>query len=149
MNYRSILVLSLLSLALALPIQAQQVIDLTPGDSVASSSSESKEVTEKVKRQIAELSQSILHGEPQFSLVGTLQQVGEQYMINGDVFSINDDTVIFGNLAPGVFAEVRGVLVQGKPKVAKQVTIASDKSGTNLKLNNGGTALDFPAADRR
>lgn len=99
--------------------------ELKAGDSISLTSDESTEVTDKVRKQIEELSKGILNGDPQFSIIGKIDKVeGGNYFINGDSFIINEETVVIGDLKSDSTVEIRGSLGSGKPKVATQVTVA-------------------------
>lgn len=96
---------------------------------------ESNDVPEKIRKQIAELSRGIMHGEPQFTMVGELEGSGPSYSVRGETFSINSDTVIYGELSPGAYVEVRGILSRGQPKIAKQIVVAEKTGGSPSKSN--------------
>lgn len=84
------------------------------------------EVTEAVRERILQLSSESAR-KPHFSMSGRLTQKGEGvFEVNGDIFHVNNDTIIHGTLREGARVEVRGPLEDGQAKIAYEVIIHSD-----------------------
>lgn len=108
------------------------------GESVSSSHSERSEIPERIRDQIKALSDGAKRKHPQFMMVGELSKLGSnQFSVNGEVFLVDEKTVVNGPLTPGRRAEVRGKLVHGKPKVASQISTsapsASEAASSSLR----------------
>ena len=122
--------------------------ELTAGSSVASSGSEVGSLPDKIRNQIAELSEGMNRRAPQFLMVGQVEKNRDgSYSINGDSFSIDSDTIIHGEFRDGSYAEVRGELKKGQPKVAHQVVATEYNEGGQSSIESMRPPKTFRGSD--
>lgn len=92
-----------------------------------------------VQKEINDAKRRVMHAEPGFGLVGTVERGREtSYSINGEDFSVTPRTEIVGDLKLGKQAQATGIFAGGK-KVAETIVVAEPMQSTEPDPGNEKT----------
>jgi hypothetical protein len=91
-----------------------------------------------MKLKVEETKKSILAEGPRFELVGTLENgLKSSFSVNGEDFTVNQDTQIDGSLKTGANVQVTGRIISGV-KYAKQIVITDSTNQIYTNSEDSG-----------